>query len=216
MGGSLKIQEKAEASKKKYNEISGKPSSFSILNSVDPQVLRSIAIASNISLGEDDAEVANSTSLIQANENARVALLTAKKRIMEKSQKEKLESDTLTDIGRGSINNTTDNDTGVNDGGTIRPSKKPPIQAPASNRRIGGGQNKKKEITTILFWNIRGMGAMGRRNQLRELRHRYRVDAICLQETIKKNFSVWDLQSINEGETFEWSWTATMGHAGEH
>jgi hypothetical protein len=112
---------------------------------VDPQVLRSIAIASNISLGEDDAEVANSISLMQANENARVALLTAKKKIVEQSKKEKIESDTLTYIGRGSINNTTDNDTWVNDGGNIRPSEKPPRQAPTSNRRIGGGQNKKKK-----------------------------------------------------------------------
>jgi hypothetical protein len=30
-GGTMKIQEKAEATKKKYNEISGKTSSFSIL-----------------------------------------------------------------------------------------------------------------------------------------------------------------------------------------
>jgi hypothetical protein len=52
--GALKIQERAEASKKKQNEISGKSSSFSILNSVDPQVLRSIASVSNINLGDDD------------------------------------------------------------------------------------------------------------------------------------------------------------------
>jgi hypothetical protein len=77
-GGALKIQEKAEASKKKQTEIPGKPSSFSILNSVDPH-LRSITLVSNINLGDDDSEVANSISLIHANENARVALLTAKK-----------------------------------------------------------------------------------------------------------------------------------------
>jgi hypothetical protein len=51
LGGAMKIQEKAEANKKKYNEISGKNSSFSILNLVDPQILESIAMASNINLG---------------------------------------------------------------------------------------------------------------------------------------------------------------------
>jgi hypothetical protein len=64
----MKIQEKAEASKKKYNEISSKSSYFSILNSVDPQILKSIALVSNINLGNDDSEVATSISMIQANE----------------------------------------------------------------------------------------------------------------------------------------------------
>jgi hypothetical protein len=68
MGGTMKIQEKAEASKKKYNEISSKSSYFSILNSVDPQILKSIALVSNINLGNDDSEVATSISMIQANE----------------------------------------------------------------------------------------------------------------------------------------------------
>jgi exonuclease III len=66
----------------------------------------------------------------------------------------------------------------------------------------------------ILCWNIRGLGASGRRNQLRELRKTHRVDAICLQETIKSDFSIWDLNSLSEGESFEWSWTAASGHSG--
>jgi exonuclease III len=66
----------------------------------------------------------------------------------------------------------------------------------------------------ILFWNIRGLGASGRRNQLRELRKVHGVDAICLQETIKSDFSPWDLQSLSDGESFEWVWTAASGHSG--
>jgi exonuclease III len=66
----------------------------------------------------------------------------------------------------------------------------------------------------ILYWNIRGLGALGRRKQLRERRHKHRVGAICLQETIKKDFSVWDLQALSEGETFDWCWTAAVGHSG--
>jgi exonuclease III len=69
-------------------------------------------------------------------------------------------------------------------------------------------------MTKILFWNIRGLGAIGRRNQLRGLRNTHRVDAICLQETNKSDFSLWDLNSLSEGDSFEWSWTAANGHSG--
>jgi hypothetical protein len=144
-GGALKIQERAEASKKRQNEISGKSSSFSILSSVDPQVLRSITLVSNINLGDDDLGVANSISLIQANENARVALFAAKKKIVEASQKKGMESETQTDDDRGVLDNAGESDSVVNDGDMIRPSKKPPRQASTSRKGGGGGQNKKKK-----------------------------------------------------------------------
>jgi hypothetical protein len=144
-GGTLKIQERAEASKRKQNEISGKSSSFSILSSVDPQVLRSIALVSNINLGDDDLGVANSISLIQANENARVALFTTKKKIVEASQKKRMESETQTDDDRGGMDNSGETDPMVNDGDMIRPSKKPPRQTSTSRKGGGGGQNKKKK-----------------------------------------------------------------------
>jgi exonuclease III len=66
----------------------------------------------------------------------------------------------------------------------------------------------------ILFWNMRGFGALGRRKQLRELRHKYKVEMICLQETIKADFSTGELASISEGKKFEWVWTAAQGHFG--
>jgi exonuclease III len=66
----------------------------------------------------------------------------------------------------------------------------------------------------ILFWNIRGLGSSGRRNQLRELRKKHKVTVICLQETIKADFSVFDLNALSEGGDFEWSWTAAVGHSG--
>lgn len=124
-----------------------------------------------------------------------------------------MESDTQTDDDRGCMNNSTETDSMVNDGDTVRPPKKPPRQTSTSCRGWRGSKQE-KEIMKILFWNIRGMGAMGRRNQLRELRHKYRVDAICLQETIKKDFSVWDLQALSEGEIYDWCWTAAVGHSG--
>jgi exonuclease III len=40
----------------------------------------------------------------------------------------------------------------------------------------------------IIFWNMRGFGAPGRRKQLGELRRNNRVEILCLQETIKQTF----------------------------
>ena len=56
----------------------------------------------------------------------------------------------------------------------------------------------------ILFWNIHGFGCKGRRTQLRELLLRHRIDVICLQETIKHDFSDLDLQGIEIGDKFYW------------
>jgi exonuclease III len=66
----------------------------------------------------------------------------------------------------------------------------------------------------ILFWNIRGLGAIGRNKQLSDIRRDHRVDIICLQETIKADFSLWELDNLNEGDPFEWVWTAAQGHSG--
>jgi hypothetical protein len=55
----------------------------------------------------------------------------------------------------------------------------------------------------IIFWNIRGFGAPGRKTQLKELRQQHRVDMICLQETIKENFTLGELSEISEGGAFE-------------
>jgi exonuclease III len=66
----------------------------------------------------------------------------------------------------------------------------------------------------ILFWNIRGLGAEGRRRQLSEIRQTHRVDVMCLQETIKSEFSVGDLSALSEGFSYEWVWTAAQGHSG--
>jgi exonuclease III len=66
----------------------------------------------------------------------------------------------------------------------------------------------------ILFWNIRGIRAYGRRDQLREIIQKHRVEVICLQETIKADFTQGELASLSEGRCFEWVWTAAQGHSG--
>ena len=49
----------------------------------------------------------------------------------------------------------------------------------------------------ILYWNIRGLGARGRKKQLMELMDKHRVDGVCLEETIKSSFSDKELAELD-------------------
>jgi hypothetical protein len=48
----------------------------------------------------------------------------------------------------------------------------------------------------ILFWNIRGLGNVGRRKLLLELVNKHSFDCICLQETIKTSFRQRELEKL--------------------
>jgi hypothetical protein len=50
-----------------------------------------------------------------------------------------------------------------------------------------------------LIYNIRGFGQVGRRTQLRDYVRRERLDLIGLQETIKQDFSMAELRSLECG-----------------
>src|SRR4051812_37623831 len=65
----------------------------------------------------------------------------------------------------------------------------------------------------ILFWNIRGFGARGRRNQLRDLLRTEHIDILCLQETKREDFSLSEFNGI-WGTHFTWNWVAAVGSAG--
>ena len=54
----------------------------------------------------------------------------------------------------------------------------------------------------ILFWNIRGLGGAGRRKQLSDLMKDCKVDIMCLQETIKLDFTQTELRNLGEGGNF--------------
>jgi exonuclease III len=66
----------------------------------------------------------------------------------------------------------------------------------------------------FLSWNIRGMGQLGRINQLREFLTQERVDIIGIQETIKQEFSVRELNWISSNCCFQWNWISARGHSG--
>jgi mRNA deadenylase 3'-5' endonuclease subunit Ccr4 len=46
----------------------------------------------------------------------------------------------------------------------------------------------------VLFWNVRVWGE--RRGQLKEFINKYRVDIFCLQETMKREFSISELRGL--------------------
>lgn len=64
----------------------------------------------------------------------------------------------------------------------------------------------------VLFWNIRGLGAVGRQRQLRELVFEHRIDIVCIQETIKNDFSDRELRGLL-GDQFTWRYVAAIGHS---
>jgi hypothetical protein len=65
-----------------------------------------------------------------------------------------------------------------------------------------------------LIYNIRGFGRLGRRSQLKDYIQRDRMDLIGLQETIKQDFSMAELRSLECGGQFVWNWLPATGHSG--
>src|ERR1043165_3676774 len=65
----------------------------------------------------------------------------------------------------------------------------------------------------VLFWNIRGFGARGRRNQICDLLRSEHIDILCLQETKREDFSLSEFHRIG-GSDFTWNWVAAVGSAG--
>jgi exonuclease III len=66
----------------------------------------------------------------------------------------------------------------------------------------------------VLIWNIRGFGRRGHQNQLRDYLRSNKVDILFLQETIRQDFSLGELDSLEVGDKFFWSWLPTNGHSG--
>jgi hypothetical protein len=65
-----------------------------------------------------------------------------------------------------------------------------------------------------IFWNIRGFGVRGRRTLLKDYLRTHHIDIVCLQETIKQDFTDQELRSLEVGEKFIWWWlpaTDTQG-----
>jgi exonuclease III len=66
----------------------------------------------------------------------------------------------------------------------------------------------------VFIWNIRGFGRRGRRNQLKDFLRINKVDIIFLQEMIQQDFTLAELDSLEVGDKFFWSWLPANGHSG--
>jgi hypothetical protein len=123
-----KVQEMAEAIKKKKNDISGNTS----INSAPSSQLISVAAACNISLVNSPSKIASVISSFQANELARAALQVAKKRVANQTNADKIES---ADVGGDCRDVST----------TVVEVERPPRKPP----RRGRSQNRKKDDAGI-------------------------------------------------------------------
>lgn len=66
----------------------------------------------------------------------------------------------------------------------------------------------------IIFWNIQRLGQKGRRGQLKDIMLKYKIDVICLQEIIKRDFSIFELRELGNNQPFSWNWVPAEEHSG--
>lgn len=65
-----------------------------------------------------------------------------------------------------------------------------------------------------LFWNIRGFGAPGRWDQIRDIVRGENVDLIGLVETFKESFSSNEFSAVAGADRFDWHYLPSSGHSG--
>jgi hypothetical protein len=133
--------EKAEAAKKKNNELAGNLSYFAILNTVDTSHLEKLAKISNIELGDTSENIAATISSLQASEIAKASILSARRKLAEKARQEKNDGDKAErDRVEAGTNVDVDMDRGTEtEGDCPRPSRKPPRRKHAAKARKGAG-----------------------------------------------------------------------------
>lgn len=66
----------------------------------------------------------------------------------------------------------------------------------------------------IFFWNIRGIGGVARKRQLKEYISQERLDIVGVQETMKQDFSDSELCDLAEGAPLQWRWLPPKGRSG--
>ena len=65
----------------------------------------------------------------------------------------------------------------------------------------------------LCIWNMRGFGQEGRRRQLTDYIRKENVDIVGIQETIRSDFSIAELESLSCHKV-AWQWLPATGHSG--
>ena len=64
------------------------------------------------------------------------------------------------------------------------------------------------------FWNVRGFGARGRRDQIHDLVCGEHIDILGLVEMFKESFSSPELSAVAGMDRFDWHFLLASGHSG--
>ena len=65
-----------------------------------------------------------------------------------------------------------------------------------------------------LFWNVRGFGARGHRDQIHDLVFGEHIDIVGFVETFKESFSPSELSTVAGMDRFDWNFLPASGHSG--
>lgn len=138
-------------------------------------------------MGQEESTRLANISMIQAKEEALAALLRAKQKIVSSSEAN-------LELCQPLREEFTD------------------LRVPSQQLPTDTGARTEPNLLRLL-WNVRGLGAAGRRKLLVELVNKHSFDCICLQETIKTTFIQRDLDRFSGQKDMSWSWVPCMGHS---
>jgi exonuclease III len=65
-----------------------------------------------------------------------------------------------------------------------------------------------------MFWNVRGLGTTHRRGFILKHVIEEDLDIVGVQETIKQDFSDYELKDMSGTVDFTWKWILARGHSG--
>jgi hypothetical protein len=145
---SCRIQDMAEAAKRKTNEFTGKTTPLTVFNYIDAGNLEKLASVSNIKLGATAKQVSVSLSTIQAKKLAKATLNAAKKRVEEQKKFSQLEATTSENKLKGKEVVDVENEEECLEGRSdLRPPKKPlkTRELERNKGRDSGSQNQQKQ-----------------------------------------------------------------------
>jgi hypothetical protein len=188
--------DKAMEKKGKEHQVLGMNSSYSIFNSFETLHFVELAATSGVWLGDEDSSKNETISTLVAQEKAHAMLIEARVR-KEKEELEKMQKEKQLIIREGHGDGKEEGDCcqeGDEGLSSVSPGIEMQLKKVVRKRRVGRGDFDTK--IKILCWNIRGLGGKGRRKQLKELMYKYKVDVICLQETMKEHFTLSELRGL--------------------